>query len=216
MKRRWQRWTAAFDKFVDGKGFALIVTVCVAVITGTAVWTGNALEEYAAPTAPLADDQSASVLMQQSLRNTVTPTPLPSAAETLWQTPLPELSLLRGFSGSTMVQSGVTGVWAIHAGTDLQAALGDPVYAIADGKVIACVEDALKGKFVEIAHSQGYVSRYCGLEMHGAIRTGDQIHAGQTIGFVGNSMLNETDLGPHLHLEVSRNGEMVDPMALFN
>ena len=212
MNMKWKQIRDAYGRFVDGKGFALIVTLCAAVITGTAIWTGSSSQAYLSPTPPVTEEQSAALLMQQSIENVSTPSPLPHEDAPEWQSPLPELIVLRGYSPDVMLHSGVTGIWAIHAGTDLKAASGDTVWAIADGMVAACGEDKMKGHYVEIRHSHGYVSSYLGLQMLGAIRVGDRIRAGQTIGFVGNTLLDETDLGPHVHLELRKNGATVDPL----
>lgn len=216
MSSRWKRFRDAYTRFAEGKGFALLVTLCVAVITGTAIWTGSSEEPYIAPTPPVSDEQHASVLMQQSLRSAATPTPLPASRQLLWQPPLPEVHVVRGYSASTMVCSGVTGVWALHEAVDLRAGLGDPVCAMADGIVSACGSDKLLGSWIEIRHEGGYVSRYAGLEMLGALQNGDQVRAGQTVGFAGNGMLEETDLGPHLHLQLLLNGKAVDPLSILD
>lgn len=215
MGSRWKRVSDAYVRFVDGKGFAVLATLCAAVIAGTAVWTSGGKQPYSAPTPPVMEDQSASVLMQQSVKSVATPTPLPAVNAPVWQPPLPELTVLRAFSSSAMTRSGVTGIWAVHDGVDLQAALGDPVFAVADGTVTACGEDGLAGMYVEIRHDGGYVSRCMGLEMTGALRVGDRVRAGQTVGFVGNRMIDEVDLGDHLHLELSLDGNAVDPLSVF-
>lgn len=214
LNARWKHIGDVYGRFVDGKGFAVLVTLCVAVIAGTAVWTGNVEKKYVKPELPLTEEKSASVLLQQSIHQAITPTPLPSVSDPVWHSPLPELHVVRSFS-TVMKRSGVTGIWSIHEGVDLAADTGDPVSAIADGTVVACGENALDGIYVEIRHAQGCVSRYAGLTMSSALQSGDLVHAGQTVGFVGNGMIGETDLGPHLHLELQMDGEAVDPIALL-
>lgn len=210
--KRFRKW---FVDFVDGKGFAVIVTACVAVITGTAIWAGSDHSAPVMPTPPVSGEQSAASLLQESLRNAATPTPLPTVSVILWQSPLPEISTLRGFSDTALVQSGVTGLWSLHEGIDLRAELGAPVTAIADGNVNASGEDVLDGVWAEITHPGGYSVRYAGLSMLAAIQPGDRVRAGQTIGFIGNGVIGESDLGPHLHLEISHDGKPVDPMTIL-
>lgn len=111
----------------------------------------------------------------------------------------------------------------LHAGTDLAAPIGTPIYAAADGVVI-------EGK----ERPQGSVSGFgswiwidaqeaCGKDFiyghvkHGGIlvRKGDRVRAGQQIGVVGNE---GQSTGPHLHFEVWTSpgrlgGKAVDPDA---
>jgi len=199
---------------MQGHGFALLVTLCISVITATAIWSRQPAHLPAIPTLPPYEDRQASALRQQSLLEAVTPTPLPDAQPILWQPPLSDMEVIRSYSYDTMVQSGATGLWAIHPAVDLRADAGEPVLAMADGVVKSCGEDALQGCWVEAEHANGYTSRYAGLALVSALRSGDRIRAGHAIGFVG-SMMSEADLGPHLHLEVRKDGTAVDPISLL-
>jgi len=66
MKTAFHRLKERYVHFVEHQGFPIIVTVCVAVITATAVWTSQQKEPYVSPTPPVADHVSAAQLMQQS------------------------------------------------------------------------------------------------------------------------------------------------------
>lgn len=216
MKAALHRIKEGYIRFVEKQGFPIIVTVCVAVITATALWTGQQEEAYVAPTPPVAADISAAQLLQQSLREAATATPAPTEAPRLWTPPLEEFSVLQGFSTDKMVPSGVTGVWSIHAAADLQAERGAQVHAVSDGTVIAAGDDPLLGVWLRIDHGDGYESLYAGMALAGAYITGDEVDAGDVIGFVGDGLLEETDLGPHLHLAVTQEGQPVDPLRLFS
>lgn len=211
----WKRFMDGYVRFAEGKGFAVLAALCVAVITGTAVWTGRSAEEPPSPTPPAAEEQYAASLYQQSLSSASSPSPLPTQQPIRWQSPLQEVVVLRGFAADAMLRSGVTGVWASHPAVDLQADAGEPVCAMADGTVDACGKDGLNGSWVVIRHSGEHTTRYAGLALLAAIRTGDPVKAGQTIGFAGNDMIDETDLGPHLHLQAFRSGEPIDPLQLI-
>lgn len=214
-KKQWKRIAEAYTKFVDGYGFAVIVVVCVTVITGTAVWTGSQQQAPVTVTPPVAEDRSASLLLQESLQSAATPTLLPtSSPEIVWQKPLDEIEVIRTFSTEQMQRSGVTGLWTLHNAVDLRAAKGTQVCAMADGTVLDCGESALEGVWVMTEHAQGYQVYYGGLSMLAAIQPGDRLHAGQTIGFVGSSRLDESDLGAHLHLQAFQDGIAVDPLKL--
>ncbi len=214
--RRWQRWMKAFRRFSEGRGFAVLTVLCVATIAATAVWTSHqSVDMPVIPTLPPASGHEAAALIQQSLHQAVTPTPLPGQPPVLWHEPLESMNVLRPYAPDRMLQSGVTGIWAVHPALDLSADAGTPVHAMADGVISAAGEDAMGGCWVAITHDGGYVTRYGALRLTGAWQPGDKVRAGDTIGFVGNSLADESDLGPHLHLEVTLRDEPVDPMTLF-
>jgi len=211
----WKGIRDAYSAFMEGKGFGVVVTVCIAVITASAVWTVHRGTPDASTSPPVHDGQEAAVQLQQSLRDAATPTPLPNVSVPLWHSPLSELSVVTPFSGETPILYESGGYWRVHDGVDLLADTGTPVYSMADGKVITCGEDFLLGAFIQIAHADGYESRYAGLSLLSAMQTGDLVRAGQTLGFVGNGMPSEAAIGPHLHLQLLQHGTAVDPLPLI-
>lgn len=204
-----------YVRFVEKQGFPVIVTVCVAVITATALWTGQRQEDkWVAPTPPPAQDISAAQLIQQSLRQT-TASPAPTDAPREWTSPLEQAEVLRTFSADGMVQSGMTGIWAIHDALDLAAARGSKVRAISSGTVTGHGQDELLGAWVQIDHGDGVEAHYAGMALGGAFLTGDEVRMGDVIGYVGTGPLDESDLLPHLHLRVTRDGTPIDPLSLW-
>ena len=134
-------WTA-YSQFVEKQGFPIIVTVCVAIMTAAAVWSSEREPAYVTPTPPVGQSASAAQILQQSLREAATPSPLPTAQPVVYFPPLEQPVVLRPFHAEHMVQ-GTSGIWAIHDAVDLQSTKGTKVDAIADGHVIAAGEDAL-------------------------------------------------------------------------
>jgi murein DD-endopeptidase MepM/ murein hydrolase activator NlpD len=94
-----------------------------------------------------------------------------------------------------------------HAGVDLRAAYGTEVPAAAAGEVTFAGDQTGYGTTVVIRHGDGFETRYAHLSSMD-VQAGDQIQAGQSVGRVGNS---GRSTGPHLHFEVRRNGQQVDP-----
>ncbi len=216
MKKAWKNLREGYVRFVERQGFAVIVTVCVGVITATALWTNRQEDAWVAPTPPVSQDVSAAQLVQQSLKDAATPTPAATEAPRLWSPTLAATEVLRPFDDSAMVQSGVTGVWRIHDAVDLKASPGEKVYAMADGTVVDAGEDQLQGAWLLIDHGDGIQALYAGMTMSAAYLPGDRVRAGDTIGFAGNGMLEEADLGTHIHLRVTRDGTAIDPVSLWN
>ncbi len=215
MKEKLRRICKWYVHFVDHQGFPIIVTVCVAVITATALWTGRSEAEYVAPTPPVGQSISAAQLLQQSLQNASTSTPSPTSTARTWLSPLENTEVLYGFSTDTFKQGNRTGLWQIHDAVDLRCSPGDPVRAMANGSVLDDGHDDLYGSWLLIDHGDGIEALYAGMALNAAYTTGDAVKAGATIGFAGKGLLEEADLPPHLHLRVTQNDVAIDPVTLW-
>ena len=99
----------------------------------------------------------------------------------------------------------------MHTGLDFRAAMGDPVRATANGKVVSSGWAGGYGRMVEIDHGNGLSTRYGHLSEIG-VKVGDPIKIGQVIGAVGST---GRSTGPHLHFEVLKNGTQVDPLRFI-
>lgn len=96
----------------------------------------------------------------------------------------------------------------LHAGIDIAAAVGTPIYAAMSGKVTLADWSSGYGLTVEITHSNGMVTRYAHCsELF--VKVGDDVLGGKHIASMG---LTGHVTGPHLHFEVLIKGEQVDPM----
>ncbi len=219
MKHFFRHAAKRYSAFVEKQGFPIIVTICVGVITASALWASPGKQEMQSsplsnPPAPIS--QPASQLLQESIKNAASPTPASTPAPKRWQSPLDSYSILQPFSAEKMVKSDVTGLWAVHDALDLQADRGALVRAMSDGTVTGAGNDRLLGIWLEIDHGGGIHALYAGMALPGTFIPGDQVSPGDTIGFVGDGMLEEADLGPHLHLRVTKDGLPLDPCMLWN
>jgi murein DD-endopeptidase MepM/ murein hydrolase activator NlpD len=100
---------------------------------------------------------------------------------------------------------------AWHAGLDIAAAEGDPVAACWDGVVTYAGTKGGYGKVVEVEHAGGWKSVYGHLRDYG-VQVGQAVSAGGKIAEVGST---GRSTGPHLHFELRRGGETVDPHGLL-
>lgn len=114
------------------------------------------------------------------------------------------------FSMNELLYDETMGDWRTHEGLDIQASDGDAVKTAAGGTVQSVTRDELMGTTVTIAHSGGYVTYYSSLRSDPPISQGQQVYAGDIIGYVGTAAA-ESDMGPHLHFAVSRDGTLIDP-----
>ena len=99
-----------------------------------------------------------------------------------------------------------------HTGWDQQAAAGTPIKAVAAGRVAFAGRLDIRGNYVMINHGYGVYSGYAHFSATHVTR-GQTIAAGQVIGMSGNSGRSS---GPHLHWEISVNGEWIDGLDLID
>ena len=105
----------------------------------------------------------------------------------------------------------VTGRLRPHWGIDLGAPKGTPVYAAADGVVqTKRYQKRGYGYWLELSHSSGYTSLYAHLSKYAdGINPGTRVKKGQLIGYVGATGMVT---GPHLHYELKKEGQQVNPL----
>jgi murein DD-endopeptidase MepM/ murein hydrolase activator NlpD len=97
----------------------------------------------------------------------------------------------------------------MHQGVDLRASYGTPIVAVSDGRVESAGWHGGHGNAVALNHGGGLETLY-GHMSRIAVRSGQSVHRGEVIGYVGSTGLST---GPHLHFEVHRNGVAVNPLG---
>ncbi|MGC4029884.1 MAG: M23 family metallopeptidase [Steroidobacteraceae bacterium] len=109
-------------------------------------------------------------------------------------------------------QDPFSGHEAIHKGLDYAGALGSQVVAVAAGVVTRAEGRNGYGNLVEINHGNGYVTRYAHNQRL-LVAVGDTVVRGQAVALMGST---GRSTGPHVHFEVLRNGQQVNPLAFVN
>ncbi len=100
----------------------------------------------------------------------------------------------------------------IHNGLDLGGTAGEPIYAMADGRVVIAEKMHYEGNFVSIDHGNGIFSGY----LHQSslnVKEGQMVKAGDLLGRVGATGMAT---GPHLHIAFYIRGIPVDPMSVLS
>jgi len=100
-----------------------------------------------------------------------------------------------------------TGKREMHKGVDIAGKEGAQVLAVADGIVTWSGIREGYGNLVEIDHGTGYVTRY-GHNKQQLVEPGEAVHKGQAIALIGST---GRSTGPHVHVEVMKNGRYVNP-----
>ena len=105
-----------------------------------------------------------------------------------------------------------TKIRKFHYGMDFTARTGTPIYATGDG-VVYKADASLSGygNHIEVNHGYGYKTLYAHLSKYNC-RPGQRVKRGDIIGYVGSTGRSQA---PHLHYEVFKNGERVNPLNFY-
>lgn len=123
--------------------------------------------------------------------------------------------ILKDYSDGEMVSSKTMGDWRVHNGIDFTGVDSAEVLAIQKGKVTDVYDDPMWGIVIEVDHENTMTAKYCGLKSGTTVKKGDTVKKGQVIGQLGTIPVEQAD-APHLHLEITVNGVIVDPLAAIN
>ncbi|MCB2089585.1 MAG: M23 family metallopeptidase, partial [Sphingomonadaceae bacterium] len=104
----------------------------------------------------------------------------------------------------------ILGYRRMHRGQDYRASYGTPIVAVSDGRVSGAGRMGGCGIAVRLSHGGGLETRYCHMSRL-AVRGGQSVRRGQVIGYVGSTGLST---GAHLHYEMYRGGQSVDPASV--
>lgn len=105
----------------------------------------------------------------------------------------------------------ITGQHKLHTGMDIAAPSGTPVVAARGGRVTFAGWSGGYGNYVVVDHGNGLQTAYAHLSAIN-VRAGQQLNTGTQLGRVGSTGMST---GPHLHFEVKRNGQFVDPHGML-
>lgn len=106
----------------------------------------------------------------------------------------------------------ISGFRKMHQGMDFAASTGTPVISPADGVVVEARRWGGYGNWLRIRHSNGLESGYGHLSRYGSgIRPGQRVAQGQVVAYVGST---GASTGPHLHYEIWRNGQRINPTGI--
>ena len=127
--------------------------------------------------------------------------------------PLADCALDVDFSDTVLVFSPTMKDYRTHTGVDLTGNIGQEVMAVADGVVKNIWQDPFMGTCVSIEHTGNAVSYYKNLDpvVKEGIIIGASVKAGDVIGAIGESAMNEVAQDPHLHFELKVDDKHVDP-----
>lgn len=122
-----------------------------------------------------------------------------------------EGEIIRNYAKDKLVYSDTLKEWVTHLGIDIKAPKTTVVKASSSGKIIAIKNDPRFGLSVVIEHPDGYSTIYSNLLTAEFVSVGEEVEQGETIGTVGNTAVFEILDEPHLHFEILKDGNQIDP-----
>ena len=132
-----------------------------------------------------------------------------SVRKALLKTPIDGAKITSGFG---MRRHPILGYSKMHEGVDFAAPMGTPIIAAGDGTVVQKGWNGGYGHYVEIRHNREFSTAYAHLSRYYKnLRVGQKIRQGDVIGYLGSTGLST---GPHLHYEVIKSGNKVNPVGV--
>ena len=122
-----------------------------------------------------------------------------------------EGEIIREYAKENLVYSATLDEWITHNGIDIAAEKTSVVKASADGTVKSIKNDPRYGLTVVIEHTNGFQTVYSNLLTAEFVEEGEEVKQGDTIATVGNTATFEIADESHLHFEILKNNESLDP-----
>lgn len=119
--------------------------------------------------------------------------------------------IIREFAKDKLVYSNTLQEWVTHNGIDIKAEKTTVIKASEEGTIKSIKNDPRYGLTVVIEHNNGFTSVYSNLLTAEFVVEGEKVKQGQTIGTVGNTATFEITDEAHLHFEITKDGEYLDP-----
>ena len=122
-----------------------------------------------------------------------------------------EGEIMREYAKDSLVYSATLDEWVTHNGIDIAAEKTTVVKASAEGTVKSIKNDPRYGLTIVIEHVNGFTSVYSNLLTAEFVEEGETVKQGDTIGTVGNTATFEIADESHLHFEILKDSENLDP-----
>lgn len=146
-----------------------------------------------------------------TLPTTPQPIQTPSPPEAPASENIPSIQAPRISSGFGVRRHPLSGRLRNHNGIDLPFPSGTPIMAPANGQVLFAGWKNGFGNVIQIDHGNGYTTLFAHNSIN-LVRAGDNVTVSTTIARVGST---GWATGPHIHLEIRFNGELVNPLKFI-
>jgi len=221
-------------KLLEKDGFYLALFACVCLIAIGGVWfTKNNVEELTSNDlfvnktneSAKKDDDEVHLIEKETNKDDSIPTSTESKenleqAKKKQENKIKKLSFLgteviREYSETKPSYSKTLDLWEVHKGIDISADKGYEVKSLLAGKVVNVFKDDKHGISVKVESDNNIVVVYSNLDEKTNVKKGQEIVEGQVLGTVGDTTSVESEDGAHIHVEVFKGEESIDPMTLL-
>ena len=126
--------------------------------------------------------------------------------------------ICREYSIDELVYSPTMKDFRTHGGIDITGDMGSPVRLFTSGKITDIYDDASLGKTVAVDHGNGISALYSNLscDLPQTTAVGAKLEGGAVIGAIGCTAATECADVSHVHLEITKDGERIDPKAYLS
>ena len=138
------------------------------------------------------------------------PTEQTGTTPVVFTSPVETPTVLKWYSDTELFYNETLNQWESRKGIDMTSDNLN-VYSVLDGVVTDVQTTYEDGTCITITHENGYVSKYSSLSDETNVTVSDSVSAGEVIGTMSQSSANEQLSGSHLHFELYKDGQKVDP-----
>ena len=125
-----------------------------------------------------------------------------------------EGKIITEYTKDSLIYSETLESWVGHKAIDIGAKEGTVVVASMDGVIKEVYQDELLGIVIVIDHGNELKTKYANLATKEMVKLGVDVKKGDHISKVGKTAKVEMLMDPHIHFEVIKNGELIDPRSI--
>ena len=207
--------TKQFSEFIKKNGYYMAFVFCLAilaVITVALVMAGNTHNTI---------DIGDGTQIEEETNNGNTETPVikpeddinsePTVSVIEFIMPVKDATVIKDYVGASVVYNQTLGLYSGHKAIDFASTEGADVYCVYDGVIESVQTSKVNGTTIVIDHGNGLKTVYNSIEATEHLQEGLTVNKGEVIGQVSDNNKTEYLDGAHLHFEVIKNGEKIDP-----
>ncbi len=230
------KYASKTKRFFKGKGFYLVACACMIAVGAAAFSAISQLPQppidegdgtqsvySAAESLPSALETPVDAVVsnqpddrpQQDVTSAESASSTPAAAPvaTFFVPPVVG-EVIKPFSATELQYSETFCDMRLHLGIDIAAEAGTAVTAAGEGTVTAVEQDPLWGTYIVVDHGNGVVIKYCALAETPTVKKGDTVTGKTQIGVLAAIPCESVERS-HLHVEVLKDEEPIDPLTLL-
>lgn len=200
--------------FIKRNAFYFLIVLLVASIA-TVIALAVTMQDTSVPKDSISDDNTTVINPDDDNKKPDDDNPTPPIEEKqTFLSPCNDGVVSKNYSDTQLVWSSTLNEYSTHTALDFTSTDGN-VYAVASGKVKEIGYNALDGNYVVIQHDDGYISKYMSLDTACELSVGSTIKQGQFLGKMGTSQGSEALDGAHLHFEMYKDNEVINPLEVL-